>query len=136
MSPPSRHVVLCTLAVLAVAPGTAVAADLAKPVKLRLSEYRIRVDRAHATRGYVVFDLRNTGKLQHEFVIVKTARKANALPVVNGEVSRHGWKGVLPLDPGEHQRVVFNSLHGGHYVLICAIAGHYQKGMRRDFTVR
>ena len=46
-------------------------------------------------------------------------------------------KFVYPLDPGDHHLVVSGAhLRPGHYVLICDIPGHYQKGMRRDFTLR
>jgi hypothetical protein len=134
---PVRRVVICTFAALAVAPPTALGgAPAIETVKVRMSEYRIRLDHAH-NRGYFAFDVRNTGKVAHEFVIVKTARTAKKLPVANGEVSHHGWKGAAPLEPGEHKRIiVVPNFRPGHYVLICGIAGHYQKGMRRDFTLR
>jgi hypothetical protein len=132
-----RHVAVCALVVLAVAPPAALGGGPEPPVKLRMSEYRIRLDRGHASHGYFRMDLRNTGKLQHDLVIIRTARTAKQLPVTNGRVSRHGLKTLVPLDPGEHHLVVFGAnLHAGHYVLICDIPGHYQKGMRRDFTLR
>jgi uncharacterized cupredoxin-like copper-binding protein len=133
---PVRRVAACTLAALAVAPPAALGGVTIETVKVRMSEYRIRLDRGHVNRSYFIFDMRNTGKVEHEFVIVKTARTAKRLPVANGQVSRRGWKGPVPLQPGEHKNVVFPNLRPGHYVLLCGIAGHYQKGMRRDFTLR
>jgi hypothetical protein len=134
---PVRHVAVCTFAALAIAPAAALGGGPEPPVKLRMSDYRIRLDRGHASSGYFRIDLRNTGKVQHELAIIKTARTAKQLPVVNGRVSHHGLKTVFPLDPGEHHLVVFAAhLRPGHYVLICDIPGHYQKGMRRDFTLR
>ena len=133
-----RRVAVCsTFAALAVAPPAAVGrATTIETVKVKMSEYRIRLDHAR-NRGYFAFDLRNTGKVRHEFVMIKTARTAKKLPVANGKVSRHGWKVSLPLEPGEHRRlIIVGKLRPGHYVLICGIAGHYQKGMRRDFTLR
>jgi uncharacterized cupredoxin-like copper-binding protein len=132
-----RHLAVCSaLAALAIAPSAALGgAPTIELVKVRMSDYRIRLDHAH-NRGYFAFDVRNTGKVQHEFVIVKTARTAKKLPVANGEVSHHGWKGAAPLQPGEHKRIIVApNLRPGHYVLICGIPGHYQKGMRRDFTL-
>ena len=136
-----RHVAVCTFAALVVAPpaalGGAAPVKLADPpVKLRMSEYRIRLDRGHTFVRLPLFEVRNTGKLRHELVIVKTARTATKLPVVNGEVVRHGFKAELPLEPGDFHRIVFGKLRAGHYVLICELPGHYQMGMRRDFTVR
>lgn len=132
-----RHIAVCTSAAFAIAPAAALGGGPEPPVKLRMSEYRIRLDRGHASSGYFRLDLRNPGKVQHELAIFKTARTAKKLPVANGRVSRHGLKAVVPLDPGEHHVVVFGAnLRPGHYVLICDIPGHYQKGMRRDFTLR
>ena len=136
-----RRVAVCTFATLVVVPpaalGGAAPVRLADPpVKLRMSEYKIRLDRGHTFVRLPLFEVRNTGKVPHELVIVKTARTAKKLPVVNGQVVRHGFKAEVPLQPGEHHRIVFGKLRAGHYVLICEIPGHYQKGMRRDFTVR
>jgi sulfocyanin SoxE-like protein len=131
-----RHVAVCTFAAFAIAPPAALGGGPEPPVKLRMSEYRIRLDRGHASAGYFRMDLRNTGKVQHDLVVIKTARTAKKLPVVNGQVVRHGFKAEVPLEPGEFHRIVFGKLRAGHYVLICEIPGHYQKGMRRDFTVR
>jgi uncharacterized cupredoxin-like copper-binding protein len=133
---PVRRAAVCTFAALAVASPAALGAPAVETVKVRMSEYRIRLDHGH-NRGYFAFDLRNTGKVRHEFIMIKTARTAKQLTVVNGKVSRHGWKVSLPLEPGEHRRlVVVPRLRPGHYVMICGIPGHYQKGMRRDFTLR
>jgi uncharacterized cupredoxin-like copper-binding protein len=136
-----RRVAVGTFAALVVAPpaalGGAAPVKLADPpVKLRMSEYQIRLDRGHTFVHLPLFEVRNTGKVRHELVIVKTARTAKKLPVANGEVVHHGFKDVLPLEPGDHHRIVFGNLRPGHYVLICDLPGHYQKGMRRDFTVR
>ena len=135
---PVRRVAICTFAALAVAPPTALGgAPAIETVKVRMSEYKIRLDRGHTFIRLPLFEVRNTGKVRHELVIVKTARTAKKLPVANGRVSRHGLKFVYPLYPGDHHIVVLGAhLRPGHYVLICEIPGHYQKGMRRDFTVR
>jgi uncharacterized cupredoxin-like copper-binding protein len=138
----ARHVVACSTLAFAMAPPTALGGGDAPakvadpPVKLRMSEYRIRIDRGHTFQRLPLFEVRNTGKVPHELVIVKTVRTAKKLPVANGQVTRHGFKDVVPLQPGEHRRIIFGNLRAGHYVLICDIPGHYQKGMRRDFTVR
>lgn len=140
---PVRHVAVCsTLAALAIAPPAALGRADAPvrlgdpPVKLRMSEYRIRLDRGHTFLRLPLFEVRNTGKVAHELVVVETARTAKKLPMANGQVVRHGFKDVVPLQPGEHRRIIIGNLHAGHYVLICDVPGHYQKGMRRDFTVR
>ena len=133
---PVRRVAICTLAALAIAPPAALGgAKSIETVKVKMSEFRIRLDHGH-NRGYFAFDLRNTGKLRHEFVMIKTAKTAKQLPVANGKVSRRGWRVSLPLGPGEHRRlIIVGKLRPGHYVLICGVAGHYQQGMRRDFTL-
>ena len=84
---PVRRVAVCTFAALVVAPPAALGGDAPvkladPPVKLRMSEYQIRLDRGHTFVRLPLFEVRNTGKVRHELVIVKTARTAKKLPVV------------------------------------------------------
>jgi uncharacterized cupredoxin-like copper-binding protein len=69
-------------------------------------------------------------------VVVKTSKPAGKLTVRNGRASEKGSVGeVEDLAKGRTKRLSLN-LEKGHYVLICNLPGHYEAGMRTDFTVR
>jgi uncharacterized cupredoxin-like copper-binding protein len=86
-------------------------------------------------RGKVTFNVKNVGRLVHEFVVVKTDKRANGLgtgPRVpeNGNV---GETGDVQAGAG---KTLSLKLKPGHYALICNIPNHYSAGMHTDFTVR
>ena len=91
--------------------------------------------------GEVTFDVRNQGPSTHEFVIIKTDTKADALPFdsssseVNEEDSSlHHVDEVEDVKAGKDKKLTVN-LQPGHYVFICNLPGHYHQGMHFDFTV-
>ena len=93
-----------------------------------------------ADAGSVTFVVTNSGVVEHEFVVLRTDLAAADLPFDAGtnEAEEEG-DGVTPVDeigsllPGETKTLTVD-LEAGHYVLICNLTGHYQMGMRGDFT--
>ena len=90
---------------------------------------------ATVAHGKVTFNVKNVGRLVHEFVVIKTDKPANGLgtgPRVpeNGNV---GETGDVQAGAG---RTLSVKLKPGHYALICNIPNHFSAGMHSDLTVR
>jgi uncharacterized cupredoxin-like copper-binding protein len=110
-------------------------ADAATSVSARLSNFKISAP-SSAEHGRVTFRVRNSADIEHEMVVIRTDRRASALPTSSsGKASERGSKGEVEVDGGESKRLTL-TLPAGHYVLICNIGGHYRAGMRANFTVR
>jgi uncharacterized cupredoxin-like copper-binding protein len=100
-----------------------------------LREFAVDTTASTAAAGRVTFNVRNTGKVTHEFVVLRTAKPAGAL--LNGaradESGNVGETGDLKA--GASKKLTL-SLKPGHYALICNLPGHYRAGQHTDFTVR
>ena len=104
-------------------------------VKVQLKEFKVLPSPLAAKRGVVSFAVRNTGKINHEFVILKTKVAASKLPVKSGKAVEAGRVGkVGALKPGA-SRALNLTLKAGRYVLLCNLPGHYQAGQRVGFAV-
>lgn len=105
-------------------------------VSVRLSEFNVNPSVQGARTGKVTFLLNNTGKAEHEFVVLKTVRAAGNLASNNGEASEAGNVGeVGSVKPGQQKRLTL-TLAKGHYSLVCNLPGHYKGGQFVDFYVR
>lgn len=107
-------------------------------IAARVGDYRIEVDRGTAPSGAVRFDIRNDGRVVHEFVILRSDHAADALPREGAEVSEHGagklQDEVENIGPGKTVSLT-TRLKPGRYVLICNLTGHYGRGMHAAFRV-
>ena len=131
-------VLMVATAVAAVSVGV-VAADAvtsSNTVAVRLNEFNVDPSVQGARVGKVTFVLRNTGKAEHEFVVLKTLQAAGALAGKNGEANEAGNVGeVGSVKPGQLKKLTL-TLARGHYSLICNLPGHYAGGQFADFYVR
>jgi uncharacterized cupredoxin-like copper-binding protein len=103
-----------------------------------LTEYKIAMAPASVPAGHVTFDVRNTGRIKHQFTVIRTDKSAatvlsrsdpnDDIPGARGEIAT--------IAPGASKTLVIKHLKPGHYALVCALPGHYQSGMHADFTVR
>ena len=89
----------------------------------------------NSAKGKTTFDVDNVGHIVHEFVVIKTDKRANGLGTgqrvpENGNVGETG-----DVQPGASKTLSLK-LPAGHYALICNIPGHYAAGMQTDFVVR
>jgi uncharacterized cupredoxin-like copper-binding protein len=131
-------VVLAGCAGSAASPATAPSASAAgAPVAVELSEWKVVPSPATGSAGSVTFAPTNKGTTTHEFVVVKTDSKADALPVVNHTIDESA---LTVMDEIEDIAVgaaptLAIDLEAGHYVLLCNIETHYEQGMRADFDV-
>jgi uncharacterized cupredoxin-like copper-binding protein len=138
---PHRRVVLlgsiAALAALIAAVAIATSSPAAgKSTTVTLSEFKVSPSPKSISAGKISFTAKNKGDMEHELVIIKTSKSASKLPVSNKRASHKGEVGEIEdVAAGKSKTHGFN-LKKGHYVLICNIPGHYQAGMRADFTVK
>lgn len=107
-------------------------------IAVTLSEWAVVPGSASVPAGSVTFAVTNSGEQVHEFVVVKTDTKADALAVVDNKIDEAA---LTPVDEIEDIAVGASpkltvDLAAGHYVLLCNIETHYGLGMRADFDVK
>lgn len=107
-------------------------------VVVSTGEWFMKPDPASVKAGAIKFDVTNDGKIEHEFVVMKTDLAPGKLPVkdnkaeesageVEGEIER--------IAPGKTSELVLN-LKAAKYVLLCNLTGHYKSGQYSGFTVK
>ena len=112
------------------------------PVNVLLDDFRVRQDAAVVTAGTVSFRIRNQGPTSHEFIVVKTDRAPDKLPLQSDGLTVDEKADRIDLideaeglDIDDRQTLVLR-LPPGHYVLYCNLEGHYLGGMHAALTVR
>jgi uncharacterized cupredoxin-like copper-binding protein len=127
------------LAAAAAGCGNSTSAQEPKPaapdtVTGTVSEWSVAVSPATVAAGNITFKITNTGKLPHEFVILRTAKGAGKLGggARVGETGHVGEIGDLPV--GATKSVTLD-LKPGHYSIVCNLPSHYKMGMHADLTV-
>jgi uncharacterized cupredoxin-like copper-binding protein len=104
--------------------------------KVTLNEFSVKASPTSISSGKVKFTVKNAGDDRHELAVIKTSTKASKLKVSGGRVSEKGSVGEVSNIAGGKTKTLTLNLKKGHYVLLCNLPGHYQQGMRRDFTVK
>jgi uncharacterized cupredoxin-like copper-binding protein len=137
----TRSLVIAAAVVLTVAGcSTSSAAQTPKALTATLSEFKIDADSTKLAAGDLTFTVANKGTVTHEFVIMKTDLKADALPkTADGKVDEEG-EGISPVDEVENIAAGTSgslkvNLEPGNYVFLCNLPGHYLGGMHGSFTV-
>lgn len=131
-------VLVATAVAAAVSVGamTAGAVTSKNVVQVGLNEFNVAPAVQGAPAGKVTFSVTNTGKVEHEFVVLKTARPAGSLTSHGGEASEAGNVGEIgSVKPGQQKKLTL-TLKAGHYSLLCNLPGHYKGGQFVDFYVR
>lgn len=119
----TRVAALALVAALTAGAGaTGGAADASKTsvakVGVKLVEFKLIPSVKRTSAGKVTFVIRNTGKLTHELVVLKTATPAGKLPTKGMEAVEKGRVGKLPsVAPGTTKKLTLK-LRAGHYALI------------------
>ena len=107
-----------------------------KAVSVSLNEFNAVPTVQGAPAGSVTFTVKNTGKIEHEFVVLRTLRSAGSLADKSGEASEAGNVGEIgSVKPGQQKKLTL-TLKKGHYSLLCNLPGHYKSGQFADFYVR
>jgi hypothetical protein len=107
-----------------------------KAVSVNLNEFNVLPAVQGAPAGKVTFTVKNSGKIEHEFVVVKTLRPAGSLASHNGEASEAGNVGEIGSVKPAQQKTLTLTLTKGHYSILCNLPGHYKSGQFSDFYVR
>ena len=111
------------------------------PVNVLLEDFKVRPDAADVPAGTVSFRIRNQGPTTHEFIVVRTDRAPDKLPLQrDGLTVNEEAPGVQLLDEAEgldidDRQTLVLRLTPGHYVLYCNLEGHYLGGMHAPLTV-
>ena len=103
-------------AVVGVVIPTALAHTAKTAVAVKLKEFSVTPSPTSVKAGAVVFNVKNTGALAHEFVVVKTNLPVAKLPVKADRVTLKPLGEIGPLKPGKSGVLGF-SLKPGKYVL-------------------
>lgn len=109
-------------------------------VDAKLGEYYIKPDTLKVDAGNIQFKVTNEGKIEHEFVVIKTDTAPGDLPTDDAGDVEEDAAGEVPgeipsVEPGQTEEVTLK-LDPGKYVLICNLPGHYAAGQYVGFTVR
>jgi uncharacterized cupredoxin-like copper-binding protein len=128
-------VAVASVFVVAVGVSAAWGAANKTVVRTTLKEFKVTPTPTSAPRGAVVFSVRNTGKLEHELVVLKTNIAPAKLPVKGATAVEVGRVGKVVVKPGKAGGLTL-ALKAGKYVLLCNFPGHYQAGQRIGFVVR
>jgi hypothetical protein len=125
------------VAVIAVSIGALSAgAVTSKPlVAVQVDEFSVFPGTQGAPKGKVRFVVTNIGKVEHEFVVVRTNKPAGNL-LKGKEADETGAVGEIDGVPPGQARTLNLSLNRGHYALLCNLPGHYKTGQFADFYVR
>jgi uncharacterized cupredoxin-like copper-binding protein len=108
-------------------------------VRVTEDEFSLKPAAKSAKAGKVTFDVADAGKIEHEFVVIRTDKQADAL--LKGEEADEtgAVDEIEDIAPGKDAKLTLN-LKPGHYALICNLPGHYmpngKPGMLADFTVQ
>ena len=124
-------------------PSTAAASSSSPPsgsarsIAVQLIEGKVTPTPATAAAGAVTFSIKNIGMAVHDFLVIDTDLKADALPM-SGQVvdkSRLTVVGAVKNIALRATPTLQVDLAPGHYALICNIEDHYAAGMHADFDV-
>jgi uncharacterized cupredoxin-like copper-binding protein len=107
-------------------------------VTASLGEYFIKLDKSSVPAGKVRFDVSNDGKIEHEFVVIKTNLAPDKLPLKGGEADEDVGPspGEIPSVKVGKKKSLAVTLKPGKYVLICNLPGHYKAGQSTGLDVK
>jgi uncharacterized cupredoxin-like copper-binding protein len=112
------------------------------PVNVRLEDFKVLRDAAVVPAGTVSFRILNQGPTSHEFIVVRTDRDPDKLPLQrDGLTVDEEGPGIDLLDEVggldiDDRQTLDLRLTPGHYVLYCNLEGHYLGGMYATLTAR
>ncbi|GIU94214.1 MAG: hypothetical protein KatS3mg012_0671 [Gaiellaceae bacterium] len=135
-----KRVAAAMLIVLAV-PAAATASSAgqvgasATTVRTELMEWMVMPSKSRVPAGKVTFVVTNSGKLKHDFVVLRTNLAPGKLPIVGARAKELGRVGRTPVFGPKQTRKLTLTLKAGRYVLICNVPAHYMAGMRVAFRV-
>jgi hypothetical protein len=120
-------------------PASAQPAHGPSVVKYKMVEWDIiplNASKSHGPLPKVTFVVRNAGKLEHEFVVLKTTIAAGQLAKAGTkDAPEKGAVGEIEeIAPGQTKKLTLK-LKTGHYALICNLTGHWNNGQFVDYYI-
>jgi uncharacterized cupredoxin-like copper-binding protein len=112
------------------------------PVNVLLEDFKVQQDASVVPAGTISFRVLNQGPTTHEFIVVRTDRAPDKLPLQrDGLTVNEEAPGIDLLDEAEgldidDRETLALNLTPGHYVLYCNLEGHYLGGMHAALIVR
>src|SRR5213080_4607122 len=95
--------------------GAALAMQSAATTKVTEKEWGVKPLPTKVQAGKVTFSVKNVGHLNHEFVVLKTAKAANKLTLRGATAVETGRVGKIPqFKPGVTKKITL-TLKAGHY---------------------
>jgi uncharacterized cupredoxin-like copper-binding protein len=125
-------VATAAVSVLVVTAGAVTSKPL---VAVQVDEFSVFPGTQGAPKGKVRFVVTNIGTVEHEFVVLRTAKPAGNL-LKGKEADETGAVGEIDGVPPGQARTLNLVMKPGHYSLICNLPGHYKTGQFADFYVR
>ena len=104
-------------------------------VAVQVDEFSVFPGTQGAPKGKVRFVVTNIGRVEHEFVVLKTAKPAGNL-LKGPKADEAGNVGEIGGVPPGQAKTLNLVLKPGHYSLVCNLPGHYKTGQFADFYVR
>lgn len=86
-------------------------------IEVTMGEFKFDMSAREVKAGKVVFEVKNTGTVEHSFIIEELS------------------KGTAQLKPGEEAKLEVE-LKPGTYTVICDVAGHKEAGMQTQLVVK
>jgi uncharacterized cupredoxin-like copper-binding protein len=112
------------------------------PVNVLLEDFKVQQDASVVPAGTISFRVLNQGPTTHEFIVVRTDRAPDKLPLQrDGLTVNEEAPGIDLLDEAEgldidDRQTLVLDLAPGQYVLYCNLEGHYLGGMHAALVVR
>jgi uncharacterized cupredoxin-like copper-binding protein len=101
-----------------------------------MADYQFKPSALSVRGGTLRVTANNDGGESHEFVVIRTTKAPNGLPMKGDQASEAGAIGEIPEQkPGRRVSHTF-TLKPGKYVYICNVPGHYKAGMYGTVVVR
>ncbi len=123
-----RIMVLALIALALAACGSKAPAGPTE-VHVKLTEFKIELDKTSIPAGPVKFIVDNAGTVEHEMVLENVGD-------VDKPFEANGKEGEAPdIEPGKSATLEWTLDKPGQYQLGCHIPGHYEAGMVTTFTV-
>jgi uncharacterized cupredoxin-like copper-binding protein len=115
------------------------AATTVSNVTIEMGEYFFKPKDVSVSAGKVAITAPNTGKVEHELVLLKTdVDPAKLKTEKDGEVQEDAYSGpgeIPDVEAGETGKAVLN-LKPGKYAMVCNVPGHYKAGMYGQVTAK
>ena len=122
------------LAVVAAPPAETAAS--VKAVSVLLDEWKLVPAQGTLRAGKVTFVVRNDGSLVHQFVVLRSDRRAAGVPLKAGKAVETGRLGGIKHIASGVSKQLTMTLRPGRYILLCNLMGHYQAGQFAGLRVR